>query len=254
MPTLNYAKETTTTTGTGTYSLAGAASPFASFVARATDDVGGSSPWSNIFYVCTDNAGTFEFGQGTLTDAGTDTLTRGTIHASSNGGAAVNWGAGTKDIYSWPPGDQLTGAMIQHVYALTTTTHSVTTATPAEDGSVPLITEGAQIQTISYTPIRTDTQTSITYSCPYVELTGTGPEGKFTLWYDTTLLTTVHLGGNVPITINSVFNHSATTAITIQVRAGVTSGDTMYLNRSASSATPYGAGGLRMMLAAREVT
>jgi hypothetical protein len=89
MPTLNYAKETTTTTGTGTYSLGGAVSPFASFVARATDDVGGTSPWSNIFYVVTDNAGVFEFGEGTLTDAGTDTLTRAVIHASSNGGARV---------------------------------------------------------------------------------------------------------------------------------------------------------------------
>jgi hypothetical protein len=40
----------------------------------------------------------FEVGLGTFADAATDTLARTTILASSNGGSAVSWGAGAKEI------------------------------------------------------------------------------------------------------------------------------------------------------------
>lgn len=84
-------KETTETTGTGTYSLAGAASGFQSFVA-------GIGNTNTTYYCCTD--GTYwEIGYGTITDGSPDTLARTEVLDSSNSGSAVSWSAGTKDIF-----------------------------------------------------------------------------------------------------------------------------------------------------------
>lgn len=84
-------KETSTTTGTGTYSLAGAATGFQTFVAGI-----GST---NTCYYCAENGTDWEVGLGTVTDATPDTLARTRILASSNAGAAVSWGAGTKNVF-----------------------------------------------------------------------------------------------------------------------------------------------------------
>jgi len=98
MARASWCKETTSTTGTGTYSLAGAASggPFRTFVAG----VGNGA--SNIPYYCSDDDD-FEHGYGTITDGSPDTLTRDSVEESSNGDAAVNWGAGTRNIYIGVP-------------------------------------------------------------------------------------------------------------------------------------------------------
>ncbi|MHC4195236.1 MAG: hypothetical protein ACYSQZ_04735 [Planctomycetota bacterium] len=249
------AKETTAHTGTGSpITLAGASSPFSTFVARATAELIGGSPWSDINYVMTDNGGNWEIGRGSLVDAASDTITRGTILYSSNGGAAVDWAAGTKDIYSWPSGDELSGSFIQHQFTISSSTFSVTTATPLEDGSTPLISEGAQIITLSWTPQRTDTHTILRWVCPYAAVAGTAPVGTATLWYGNTLVTAANTAaGSHPFVLNGILNHTATTNVTLQIRAGVTSGDTLYLNRSTSSATPYGAGNMKMVLEAFEV-
>jgi hypothetical protein len=84
-------KETTTTTGTGTYSLAGAATGFRTFVA-------GAGSTSVVTYVA-ENGTDWEVGEGTVTSGSPDTLSRTTILASSNGGSAVSWAAGTKNIF-----------------------------------------------------------------------------------------------------------------------------------------------------------
>ena len=86
-------KETTTTTGTSTYTLAGAATGFQAFSAIGDGNT--------TYYCCTDGTD-FEVGLGTFTLTGT-TLARTTILESTNGGAAVNWGAGTKDIFCTLP-------------------------------------------------------------------------------------------------------------------------------------------------------
>lgn len=83
--------ETTTTTGTGTYDLAGAKAGFEAFVTRITSG-------NTVEYCCTDGTD-FEIGVGTLTDATPDTIARTTIIRSSNSDAAVSWGAGSKDIF-----------------------------------------------------------------------------------------------------------------------------------------------------------
>lgn len=83
-------KETTTTTGTGPYSLEGAKPGFRTFVA-------GVGSGEIVPYMVTDGAD-WEVGVGVVTDATPDTLSRVVILSSSNGGVAVNWGAGSKIV------------------------------------------------------------------------------------------------------------------------------------------------------------
>ena len=83
-------KETSSTTGTSTYDLDGAVTGYQTFVA-------GVATTNTCAYVATDGTD-WEVGDGTVTDATPDTLSRDTIHASSNAGSAVNWGAGTRII------------------------------------------------------------------------------------------------------------------------------------------------------------
>lgn len=84
-------KETTTTTGTGTLTLAGAETGFQSFAA-----IGNAN---TTFYAIVQAAtGAWEVGIGTYTASGT-TLSRDTVLASSNAGAAVNLAAGSKEVF-----------------------------------------------------------------------------------------------------------------------------------------------------------
>ena len=90
-------KETTTTTGTGTYTLAGAVAGFETFTANLDNS-------DTTYYCCTDNTD-FEIGIGTFTSSGT-TLARTTILASSNSNNAVNWSSGTRTIFMTYPADK----------------------------------------------------------------------------------------------------------------------------------------------------
>lgn len=81
--------ETTTTTGTGTITLAGAASGFQSFSVIGN---------GNTTYYAIVGGTEWEVGIGTYTSSGT-TLSRDTILESSNGGTAVNFSAGTKNVF-----------------------------------------------------------------------------------------------------------------------------------------------------------
>lgn len=89
-------KETTTTTSTGTYTLAGAVTGFQSF------SVVGDG--NTTYYTVTDGTD-WEVGIGTYTLSGT-TLSRDTILESSNAGSAVNWGAGSKDVFLTYPAEK----------------------------------------------------------------------------------------------------------------------------------------------------
>ena len=89
-------KETSTTTGTGTFNLAGAVSGFETFVAG----IGNSN---TTYYAIVNSNGEFEVGLGTVTDATPDTLARTTIISSSNSDSAVDFSAGTKNVFCTLP-------------------------------------------------------------------------------------------------------------------------------------------------------
>lgn len=84
-------KETTSTTGTGTLTLAGASTGFQSFAVVGN---------GNTTYYCIvdGNTGDWEVGIGTYTSAGT-TLSRTTVLSSSNAGSLVTLAAGVKDVF-----------------------------------------------------------------------------------------------------------------------------------------------------------
>ena len=91
-------KETTTTTGTGTYTLGGAVAGFETFTSNLSNS-------DTTYYCCTDGTD-FEVGIGTFTTSGT-TLSRDSILSSSNSNNAVNWSSGTRTIFCTVPADKL---------------------------------------------------------------------------------------------------------------------------------------------------
>ncbi len=93
-------QETTTTTGTGTVTLAGAVTGFQSFAAVGNGNT--------TFYTIADQSGSnWEVGVGTYTSSGT-TLSRDTVLSSSNSGSLVNFSAGTKNVFVTLPASRTT--------------------------------------------------------------------------------------------------------------------------------------------------
>lgn len=90
--TADRVKETSTTTGTGTLTLAGAVTGFRTFddafevgeIVQYAAELDGGSEW--------------EVGYGTL--ASSSTLSRDRIIASSNSGSAVSFSSGTKNVFA----------------------------------------------------------------------------------------------------------------------------------------------------------
>ena len=91
-------RETTTTTGTGTITLGGAATGFQSFSV-----IGNAN--TTFYTIQLANTNEWEVGVGTYTLSGT-TLSRDTILESSNGGSAVNFSAGSKDVFVTYPAEK----------------------------------------------------------------------------------------------------------------------------------------------------
>jgi hypothetical protein len=114
-------KETSTTTGTGTFSLSGASQSFESFVS-------GVGTGNTTYYTIVNSdviPGEWEVGIGTVTDATPDTLSRDTILSSSNSDAAVNFSAGIKDVFCTIPAKKTispvmdaTGFVVTHASTL----------------------------------------------------------------------------------------------------------------------------------------
>ena len=142
-------KETTSTTGTGTLTLAGAAA--GGFQTFAVIGNGNST-----YYTISDGTD-WEVGVGTYTSSGT-TLSRDVILESSNSGSAVNWGAGDKDVFVTYPAERSvyadgsgvtsdTGA----VYINKTTMNQNTIVNTGENGLVvgPLTIAGGVTFTLS---------------------------------------------------------------------------------------------------------
>ena len=90
-------QETSNTTGTGTFTLAGAVSGFQSFSAIGN---------GNTTYYAIVGGTQWEVGLGTYTSSGT-TLSRDTVLASSAGGTTkVSFSAGTKNVFVTYPAEE----------------------------------------------------------------------------------------------------------------------------------------------------
>ena len=114
-------QETSTTTGTGTLTLAGAVVGYASFASIGN---------GNSCYYTITNSIDWEVGIGTYTAAGT-TLSRTTVLASSNAGSLVNFPAGTKNVFvTYPAGKSVFQDSAGTVSVSALQTSSTTSTTP----------------------------------------------------------------------------------------------------------------------------
>jgi hypothetical protein len=93
-------KETTTTAGTGTITLAGAATGYQSFAAIGNGN-------TTYYTIAGQTTSEWEVGIGTYTTSGT-TLSRDTVLSSSNSGSKVTFSAGTKDVFCTYPASKST--------------------------------------------------------------------------------------------------------------------------------------------------
>lgn len=85
-------KETSTTSGTGTLTLAGASAGFRSFA-----DIGNGN--TTYYAIVDSNAGTWEVGIGTYTLSGA-TLSRDTVLSNSSGTTSqINFSSNSKDVF-----------------------------------------------------------------------------------------------------------------------------------------------------------
>ena len=115
-------RETSTTVGTGTFTLAGVVPSYQSFAAIGNGNT--------VYYtIVNQSADEWEVGIGTYTASGT-TLSRGTVLSSSNGGSLVNFGAGTKDVWGdYPAGKAVTTDTLAYPPVIGNTTPNAATFT-----------------------------------------------------------------------------------------------------------------------------
>jgi hypothetical protein len=127
-------KENSTTTGTGAFTLAGAVSGFETFSAG----IGGS----NTTYYCIFHNGTteFEVGFGTL-NSGASTLTRTYIISSSNSDAAVDFSAGSKEVFCTVPSSKI-GLPTPEEYGSSSAPKVITVKVAAKSGNHPYQSAG----------------------------------------------------------------------------------------------------------------
>ena len=132
-------KETSTTTGTGTFTLAGAATGFQSFSA-----IGNAN--TTYYTIALQGGSEWEVGIGTYTASGT-TLSRDTVLASSNSGSLVNFSAGTKDVFcDYPAKRAIVGGEGYIENAATVNTSStINTGNNAISGGPVTVASGASV-------------------------------------------------------------------------------------------------------------
>jgi hypothetical protein len=113
--------ETSTSIGTGTFTLLGAPDGFQSFA----DGIGGSN---TTYYTIVNSTGDeWEVGLGTLNGGGT-ILTRTTVYRSSNSDAAVTFSTGTKNVFCTYPSDKSVNLNANGDLVLPTATLQIGTA------------------------------------------------------------------------------------------------------------------------------
>lgn len=181
-------QETTTSTGTGTITLAGAVTGFQSFAA-----VGNGN---NTFYTIADQSGSnWEVGIGTYTSSGT-TLSRDTVLSSSNSGSLVNFSAGTKNVFVTQPSSR-----------------SAYAATVPSNGQL-LIGNGSGF---SLATLAAGSGISVSNSSGGITITNTGGGGSATILESLQTISSNY-------TITSFYNGSSVGPVTINTGVAVTVG------------------------------
>ena len=140
-------KETSTTTGTGTLSLAGAETGYQAFSV-----IGNSN--TTFYGIEHQTENEWEVGVGTYTSSGT-TLARTTVISSSNSGNAVDLSAGTKNVFVTLPA-QNRGVILQVVQSQKTDSFSSTSASYVD------------LMTAAITPSSTTSKVLVSFSLPVV--------------------------------------------------------------------------------------
>jgi hypothetical protein len=208
-------KETTTTTGTGTLALLGAASGFQSFSVIGD---------GNTTYYTIDGGTEWEVGLGTYTSSGT-TLSRDTILSSSNGGSAVNFSAGTKNVFVTYPADKaIYDDAAGNVIALGTPASATLTnatglpLTTGVTGTLP-VANGGTGQTTANTAFNALAPSQTSNTGKYLTTNGTD-----TSW--ATVTQTTFSAGTTGFTPNTATSGTVTLAGTLNIANGGTGNTT----------------------------
>jgi hypothetical protein len=98
-PIADRVKQTTTTTGTGAVALTGSCVGYQDFATAFADG-------TTVYYGLTDGTN-WEVGVGTFTAGSPGALSRDTVLSSSAGGAKVNFGTGTKEVFVTVPASRI---------------------------------------------------------------------------------------------------------------------------------------------------
>ena len=252
-------KETTTTSGTGTVTLAGAAAGFQSFSVIGNGNT--------TYYAIADPiTGDWEVGLGTYSTTG-PTLTRTTVLESSNSGSLVNFAANTKDVFCTYPAERSmyvdgssivpgTSASLPVVYGGTgqttytngqllignTTGNTLTKATLTAGTGIS-VTNGAGSITIAATNNGTVTSVSGTGSYGGLSLSGTvTSSGSLTFGGTPTGTWPIDISGNAATATSATSATTATNAtnVTLTTSSTASAFKVPFANTTVSTTGNYG--------------